>query len=282
MAALVVRPDTLGAMNGVTVGAFLPVVVGWYTLRRPDRRAAARASQRRPPSSPGRRWAPGGVLREAMHNSHALLAFFALSNADVVIARSTLSEHQAGLYAGGLILTKAVLFLPQFVVVIAFPSMAKRGAGKQMHLLSLGAVLAIGAVTVAGVAVLSGLAVVFIGGPEYAALESRLWAFAVLGTLLALLQLMIYNIVARQRQRAVLMVWAALAVLVLATPLVGSVTGLLSVVVGVDTVLFLALLVRSLTPSYGGPTDPYLEDRVGPDEPSPDVDTQAGVTPTER
>jgi O-antigen/teichoic acid export membrane protein len=175
-----------------------------------------------------------------------------------------------------------VLFLPQFVVVIAFPSMAKRGAGKQMHLLSLGAVLAIGAVTVAGVAALSDLAVVFIGGPEYAELQSRLWAFAVLGTLLALPQLMIYNIVARQRQRAVLMVWAALAVLVLATPLVGSVTGLLSVVVGVDTVLFLALLVRSLTPSYGGPTDPDLEDRVGPDESSPDVDTQAGVAPTER
>ncbi len=282
MAALVVRPDTLGAMTGVTVGAFLPVVVGWCALRRPDRRAAARASQRRPPSSAGRRWAPGGVLRETMHNSHALLAFFALSNADVVIARSTLSEHQAGLYAGGLILTKAVLFLPQFVVVIAFPSMAKRGAGKQMHLFSLGAVLAIGAVTVAGVAALSDLAVVFIGGPEYAELRSRLWAFAVLGTLLALLQLMIYNIVARQRQRAVLMVWAALAVLVLATPLVGSVTGLLSVVVGVDTVLFLALLVRSLTPSYSGPTDPDLEDRVGPGEPSPDVDTQAGVAPTER
>ena len=53
-----------------------------------------------------------------------LLAFFALSNVDIVIARNVLDEHDAGLYAGGLILTKAVLFLPQFVVVIAFPSMA--------------------------------------------------------------------------------------------------------------------------------------------------------------
>ena len=71
----------------------------------------------------------GGVLGRRCQNSYALLAFFALSNADVIIARSTLDEHQAGLYAGGLILTKAVLFLPQFVVVIAFPSMSTQDAG---------------------------------------------------------------------------------------------------------------------------------------------------------
>jgi O-antigen/teichoic acid export membrane protein len=257
--ALLAEPDTLGAMTGVTVGAIAPVVVGWLALRRPDRRGAR--ATRSDPRPPVHRWAPGGVLRETLHNSHALLAFFALSNADVVIARHSLSEHQAGLYAGGLILSKAVLFLPQFVVVIAFPSMAKRDAGRQMHLLSLGAVLAIGAVTVAGVAVLSGLAVVFIGGPEYAALEGRLWVFAALGTLLALLQLLVYNIVARQRQRAVLLVWAALAALALASPLVGSVSELLSIVVAVDGVLFLVLLARSLAPSYGAADRPAASER---------------------
>jgi O-antigen/teichoic acid export membrane protein len=276
VAALVVRPDTLGAMTGVTVGAFLPVVVGWFALRRPDRREAARMAASHGPAVRGRRWAPGGVLRETLHNSHALLAFFALSNADVVIARNTLSEHQAGLYAGGLILAKAVLFLPQFVVVIAFPFMAKRDAGKQMHLLSLGAVLAIGAVTVAGVVALSGLALIFIGGPEYVDLQGRLWVFAVIGTLLALLQLMVYNIVARQRQRAVLLVWAALSVLAVAASTVGSVGGLLTVVVGVDSALFLVLLVRSLAPSYGVAAD---RDPGGPDEERPGVDS-AGVAPT--
>ena len=41
-------------------------------------------------------------------------------------------DQPAGLYAGGLILTKALLFLPQFVVVVAFPSMstAQNGAGR--------------------------------------------------------------------------------------------------------------------------------------------------------
>jgi O-antigen/teichoic acid export membrane protein len=242
--ALLVEPDTQGAMIGVAVGAFVPAVVGWAALRHPDRARPAGAT----PTRATRRWAPGGVLRETLHNSHALLAFFALSNADVVIARSTLDEHQAGLYAGGLILSKAVLFLPQFVVVIAFPAMSRRDAGKEMHLVSLGAVLAIGAVTVLGVAVLSGLAVVFVGGPEYADLQGRLWVFAALGTLLAMLQLMIYTIVARQDQWTVVLVWVALAVLAATSPLVDSLTFLLTLVVAVDAVLFVVLLVRSLVP----------------------------------
>jgi O-antigen/teichoic acid export membrane protein len=244
--ALVIEPNTLGAMIGVTIGAFVPTIVGGLALRHPDRQRAARAFP--PVSVP--RWARGGVLRETMHNSHALLAFFALSNADVIIARSTLDEHQAGLYAAGLILSKAVLFLPQFVVVIAFPSMAKRGAGRQMHLVSLAAVLAIGAVTTLGVAVMSSLAVVFVGGPQYSDLQDQLWVFAALGTLLAMLQLMIYNIVARQRQRTVLLVWAALVVLVAVATTVDSLTSLLNVVVCIDAVLFLVLLARSLAPSY--------------------------------
>jgi hypothetical protein len=93
--------------------------------------------------------------------------------------------------------------------------------------------------------------VVFIGGRQYAALQGRLWLFAVLGTVLAMLQLMVYNIVARQRQRAVLLVWCALVALAVAAPFVASLSMLLAVVLSVDAVLFALLLVRSLAPSYG-------------------------------
>jgi O-antigen/teichoic acid export membrane protein len=244
--ALLIDKNTTGAMVGVTIGAFVPVVIGWHALRHPDRDHVRSA----PRTATVPRWARGGVLRETAHNSHALLAFFALSNADVIIARVTLDEHQAGLYAGGLILSKAVLFLPQFVVVIAFPSMASRGAGKQMHLVSLGVVMLIGTVTTLGVALLPRLAVVFVGGPQYSELQDQLWAFAALGTLLAMLQLMIYNIVARQRQRTVLLVWMAFLALYASTPFVSSLDVLLTIVVCVDALLFILLLVRSLTPSY--------------------------------
>jgi O-antigen/teichoic acid export membrane protein len=244
--ALIVEPNTTGAMVGVTIGAIIPSIIGWLALRHPDR--AHVRSGPRGETTP--RWARGGVFREVVHNSHALLAFFALSNADVIIARVTLPEHQAGLYAGGLILSKAVLFLPQFVVVIAFPSMSSRGAGRRMHLISLASVMLIGLVTTLGVAVLSSLAVVFVGGSQYSDLQGRLWAFAALGTLLAMLQLMIYNIVARQRQRTVLLVWGAFLVLYAWTPFIDTLDTLLTVVLCVDAMLFLLLLARSLTPSY--------------------------------
>ncbi|QWZ09418.1 oligosaccharide flippase family protein [Nocardioides panacis] len=245
LVALLVRPDTLGAMVGITVGALLPVLIGTWALRHPRRgRAVAGAPRVRTPLA--QRWAKGGVLRETFHNSHALLAFFALSNADVIIARTTLDERQAGLYAGGLILTKAVLFLPQFVVVIAFPSMSRAGDDRRAHLVTLTAVLGIGLVAVLGVTVLSALAVVFVGGSEYADLQGLLWGFAVLGTLLSLIQVMVYEVVARQHQRMVLVVWTTLLVLLCAAPSVGGLTGLLTVVVTLDTLLFVVLLVVSL------------------------------------
>ena len=234
-AALVARPDALGAMAGVAIGAFLPTLAGWYAVGRPGRNP-----------DPGPAVPQAGLFREIAHSSHALLAFFALSNADVVLARGVLDEHDAGLYAAGLIMTKAVLFLPQFVVVVAFPSMARLDAARTAHLKGLALVLGIGAVTVAGVLVLSSLAVVFVGGDAYAEIEGQLWGFAVLGTLLALLQIMVYNILARRRERSVLLIWVALAVLLVLVPFVDSVPDLLTTAASVDAVLLLVLVAGSL------------------------------------
>lgn len=258
VAGLALRPDTVGAMAGVAFGAFGPVVVGWLALRR-----KSRAGERSRPRSPRTRrlgWSPGGVLREVGHNSHALLAFFALSNADVVIARVVLDDQQSGLYAGGLILAKAVLFLPQFVVVLAFPAMSAVGAGRGMHLKGLALVLGIGTLATAGTWLLSGLAVTFIGGDAYAALQPMLWVFATVGTLLAMIQLMVYSVVARQRQRAVFVVWGALLTLLAVSPLVSSVTFLLVSVVTVEASLLIVLVLVSLhgLPGRVSADDPVL------------------------
>lgn len=255
--ALLLEPETLGAMVGVAIGALAPAVVGWWALRQPHRREAH--SARAPVATP--LWETGGVLRETVSNSHALLAFFALSNVDIIVARGVLNEQQAGLYAGGLILTKAVLFLPQFVVVIVFPSMSSLQSARRMNLLALGLVLAIGLSTVAGTAVLSELAVTFVGGPEYGELQSRLWVFAGLGTVLAMLQLMVYNVVARQRQRAVFAIWAGLVALVVVAPLMDSVSELVLTVLVVDVALFATLLLRAGTRSRAAVPSPE-ENRV--------------------
>jgi O-antigen/teichoic acid export membrane protein len=138
-----------------------------------------------------------------------------------------------------------VLFLPQFVVVIVFPSMSSQGSARRLNLMALGLVLAIGLATVAGTAALSGLAVTFVGGPEYDELRGLLWLFAGLGTLLAMLQLMVYNVVARQRQRAVFAIWTGLAVLLVVGAAMSSVRSLVLAVLAVDTLLFAVLLVRA-------------------------------------
>src|SRR3546814_7415982 len=101
------------------------------------------------------------MIRETVLNSQALLAFFALSNADVIVARNVLDEHDAGLYAGGLILTKAVLFLPQFIVVLAFPAMASAGERRRALTRSLSLVGLLGLVAVVGSVLLSEVAMVF-------------------------------------------------------------------------------------------------------------------------
>ena len=48
---------------------------------------------------------------------------------------------------------------------------------------------------------------IFVGGEEYAEIEPRLWLFAMLGTLLSMLQLLVYSVLARQGQRSVYSVW---------------------------------------------------------------------------
>ena len=115
LGGMALREDVTGAMVGVTVGNVVPVVIGWVALRRRVLAPVVAAPEVEDEH-------PIGVLAEVAHNSHALLAFFALTNTDVILARVLFEKHDSGLYAGGLILAKAVLFLPQFVVIIAFPT----------------------------------------------------------------------------------------------------------------------------------------------------------------
>ena len=241
--ALLLDPDTLSAMTGVALGAVVPVVVGSAALRHPSRTAlrAQRNGEATPAGGRSRR-----VIRELANNSHALLAFFALSNVDVVIARVMLDDFQGGLYAGGLILAKAVLFLPQFVIVVAFPSMSAANARTSMTLKALALVLTIGLGATAVAWLFSDLAVEFIGGDAYAELAPLIWAFAALGTIWAMIQLLIYNVVARQSNRAVALVWAGLVVLVAISPTVDSVQFLLETVVLVESVVLLVLMVLGL------------------------------------
>ena len=232
-------PTASAAMLGVAVAAWVPALIGAVSLGHVGRGLlggpAVRTGDR--------------LLREVLGNSHALLAFFALTNVDVLVARATFDEHVAGLYAGGLILSKAVLFLPQFVVVIAFPSMAARER-QRFYLKGLVVVAGIGLVASAGAAVLSGLAVTFVGGPAYADIEPVVWLFAALGTLLAMIQLMVYEVVARQHRASVWVIWAGLVAVLVSAAVVSTERGLLVWVTAVDLLVLGVLLVTALRRSH--------------------------------
>jgi len=226
-------PHPLGAMLGVAAGSLVPA-------------ALARVAVRRSSAPAGTSVAPdAGVLRETASSSHALFAFFALTSLDVLLGRAVLPAHQAGLYAAGIIVTKAVLFLPYFLTVVAFPAMARRGAHRHLHLWGLAGVLAIGAVVVLGVAALPHLAVEFVGGGAYAAVAGRLWAFAALGSVLAGIQLLVYSALARRHPGAVWYLWGALALIAAGMLLVSTATGLLVLVLCVDSVLLVALTLAT-------------------------------------
>jgi O-antigen/teichoic acid export membrane protein len=230
VALTVWHPEPVWAALGVTLALLAPVAVGLYALRHRHLRGHGAGA------------GLGSLVREMGHNSQALLAFFAVSNVDLIVARHTLSPHDAGLYAAGLILAKAVLFLPQFVSVVAFPSMAADDSSRTFNLAVL-SVAGLGALATAATALLPGLALVFVGGAEYDDLRSQLWIFAVLGTVLACLMMVVYGLIARGGSRSVYLTWVGLVAIVGLGLTVDTIPGLLTVVLGVDTALVVVLLV---------------------------------------
>jgi hypothetical protein len=245
---------------GVTVGAYAPVVVGWLALRHP-----------REPAEPSEEHRAGALWSETFHNSNALLAYFALSNVDIVVARNVLDGHQAGLYAGGLILAKAVLFLPQFVVVLAFPSMGVAESRLRTLLLSLTAVGLIGAIVAVGVSALSGWAIVFVGGKQYSAISGSLWAFALLGGVLAMLQIVVYSVLARQARKSVILLWLGLLGVVGLGSLADTFDELLRIVLSVDAGVLVVLVMVSLWRLRHVPPAPNTEQDIDADAPSDSV-----------
>ena len=229
------RPSATSAFLGVAIGLVFPVVVGWWVLR-----------NRRTPELAAPEHSARSMLVESAHNSQALFAYFALTNIDMLVGRSVLDSHDSGLYAAGLIVSRAVMFLPQFVVVIAFPSMST-GLNRARALLgSLALVSGLGAACVIATAVLPDLVLVFAGGQDYAEVRDLLWVFALLGTCMAVLQVLVYSVLARQGTVSMVLVWVALlAVVGVASTMVSTVSELLGVVLVVDLVLLATLLVIS-------------------------------------
>lgn len=233
------RPTESVALLGSGLGYLAPVIFGWWVLRRP--RAPHAGSPAPAPTTSAR-----SLLRESLHSTQALLAFFALANVDIVVARHVLSDDASGLYAVGLLVAKIMLFLPQFVVIVMFPSLATTRERRRAVIRGTVAILALGAVCTLGVVLLAGVAADVLRSEKLQAVEGHLWLFAVLGTLLSITQLLVYATLARQGRRSIALVWAALVVSVVAGSATSTPTQLLTVMIGVTAVLTAALAAISL------------------------------------
>ncbi|MCL2542925.1 MAG: polysaccharide biosynthesis protein [Nocardioidaceae bacterium] len=232
-----IRHTEASGMLGVLIASCLPVVIGTLALRghRPD-----------PPANQHDLEVRRDARNEAIGSSMSLLAFTALANIDVIVARNVLPHHDAGLYAGGLIVTKAVLFLPQFAVVILFPSMSDDTQSRQAILRGLGFLGALGAVCVAGAWLLKGVAVQFIGGSEYSGVTDKLWLFAIIGGLLSLLQLLVYGGLAKRGRTTKYIVAVSVAALIGFGLLADSVIGLALTVAAIDAATVVVLMALHL------------------------------------
>jgi hypothetical protein len=195
VAGVLVADSVTGAMVGTTLGVALSALVG------------AALAQRVQPHRGTRGGLPPGLARETARATYSMGALFALANLDVVLARHFLSPRQAGLYAVGAVLAKGAFWATSFVPVIAMPGLADPGRRRRTAALALGTVVVVGAVLTLLTAAFGEVAVRLVGGSAYVSLAHRAWLFATVGSLLALVQLLVYSRLAGDDRRVALPIW---------------------------------------------------------------------------
>jgi O-antigen/teichoic acid export membrane protein len=191
---LVLTRDAAGGIAGTAAGAAAGALVGWLLVGRPG---AARG---------------GWPVRELVAAGQALAGLYVLTNLDPVLARHYLPAAEAGLYGAGAVLAKAAFYLPQAVVLVAFPRLAAAPRPGRTLWLALGLLGGLGLGLTAVTRLLGGLAVTAVGGAAYRELAAHAWLFVAAGSAFVLVQLLLYAQLATARQRGTLAVWAAVAV----------------------------------------------------------------------
>jgi O-antigen/teichoic acid export membrane protein len=229
LTGLLLTSSVLGTMVGIATGLTVSAIVSWLWVR-PSLSAPAPAA--------------GSEIASA---SLLLLGFVLLSNADVVLARGLLDPQDSGLYAAGAIVTKVAFWLSQFVPLLAFPRMSTPGRRLRALKGSLLVVGLMGAVYTAMAVVFAPYVVTLVAGTRYLDVASDLGWFALLGSLLALAQVVVYSGLARKSRWTTAMLWLALGALVLGAVLTDpGLAGLVRLACAVAAVLAVGAAAHEL------------------------------------
>lgn len=228
-------------MLGIAAGTALGALICWLLVRGQFRGGTARHST---------------MLREIPAAAYAMLALFALTNLDIVLGRVFLGEDEAGQYAVGIIIAKVVTWLPQFVAVMAYARMVDARRGRTT-LVGLGVVAGIGAICTLFIWAFPDLVVSIIAGPEYAQMADLLPLFALIGACGALLQFVVFGLVAIRDRSLIPVIWAGCVTLIGLVAVwhnsVGQVAVImLAVVATVAAVGVWRLIVRRDVPALDG------------------------------
>ena len=203
---------------------------------------------------------------ETVHAGVALLAMFTLTSVDVLLARGLLAGDVAGQYAAGAILVKIAFWLPQAVVIAAFPRLSSGEAGVLRRAVVLMA--AVGALGVGLAALLGPVVVPAVLGHEYTTAAGYAGVFVAGGVVQSVAYLMVYDRLAAEDRAAALVVWGAVALLLVLAATVGrtSAVALAWCVVAAAGALVAAsaVLQARRSPTRGQPAEPTLGSGHGP------------------
>ncbi|OLF17782.1 polysaccharide biosynthesis protein [Actinophytocola xanthii] len=198
LVGLVVFRDATAALAGTALGALAVAALGWFVVGRPR------------PSRHHR-----GHVGEVLHAVQAMLALVLLVNLDLVLARHHLPAGEAGEYAVGAIITKIAYWLPQAVAVLVLPRFAEEASRRRLVPRALAICAGLDAVVVLGTATAGPTVVRVVGGADYAGSSLPVWAFAVVGSLLSLTQILLFSRIASADRRSTVLIWLAVGVEVL-------------------------------------------------------------------
>ncbi len=256
--AVVMGLDTVLRIGGAIVGLLIgrsptAALVGLATGILLATSAAFVLCQRPWPTRPS-----NVLLRGVAHAGYATVGLVVLLNLDVILARNVLPAHGSGVYAVGLVFTKAAYWLPQAVAVVVLPRLADQANRRAVLRAGVLAVVAIDAPVVLVAALFGPELLPIVGGAGYRGEPVVLWLFALTGSLLAVAQLLLFSRIASGDVRSILAVWVAvgLEIGLVAWRLDGSVTavsGAAATVAGLLVLVGAIVEVRSELRPVGVP-----------------------------
>ena len=135
-----------------------------------------------------------------LYASGVQLVIIVAVSLDLLLSRTVLTADDAGVYALGAVATKAAFWLPQAIGVVVYPRLADP-VTTRAALRSGARVLAVIGGTVTVLAALAGPLVPTLVSDEYRPVSGLMWLFALTGSLLAVLQLLLLAAIARDHAR---------------------------------------------------------------------------------